>query len=48
MKSGQGNGEDIATYCDPIYRFCVKRLGYTAAAEDLAQEILAEVIEGLG
>ena len=40
--------KEITDFCEPVYRFCVHRLGYTAAAEDLAQEILAEVVEGLG
>ena len=46
-KAGPDEVAEVTTYCEPIYRFCVKRLGYTVRAEDLAQEILAEVVEGM-
>jgi len=39
--------DKVASYSEPIYRYCVKRLGATEEAEDLAQEILVEAIEGL-
>ena len=42
-----GDLAQVVPYCEPIYRFCVRRLGDTPRAEDLAQEILAEAIEGL-
>ncbi|MFA6110352.1 MAG: sigma-70 family RNA polymerase sigma factor [Candidatus Latescibacterota bacterium] len=46
-RPGYRDLEEVTAYCEPIYRFCASRLGYAQAAEDLAQEILAEALEGL-
>jgi RNA polymerase sigma factor (sigma-70 family) len=40
-------GEVVVRYCEPIFRFCLARIGRTELAEDLSQEILTEVLEGL-
>lgn len=38
---------EIMAYIEPIYRFCLKRLSNRTEAEDLAQEILLNVLEGV-
>ena len=40
--------EKIIRYIEPIYRFCVNRLSDRGEAEDLAQEILVHVLDGMG
>lgn len=39
--------DDVLSYVEPIYRFCIKRLSSRVDAEDLSQEILLCVLEGL-
>jgi RNA polymerase sigma-70 factor, ECF subfamily len=38
----------VVSMAEPIYRFCLKRVGSFEDAEDLSQEILADIIDGLG
>ena len=40
--------DEILRFIEPVYRFCLKRLSSHADAEDLAQEILLCVLQGLG
>ena len=37
----------IIEYCDPIYRYCLRRFCSPEEAEDLAQHIIAEAIHGM-
>ena len=39
--------EAILQYVEPIYRFCLKRLASGADAEDLSQDILLSVLQGI-
>ena len=48
MMSASPRLEDrVNEYCEPIYRYCLKRLINIEDAEDLAQDILFDVIRGL-
>ena len=38
---------DILEYAEPIFRFCLKRLNSRTDAEDLSQEILLHVLDGM-
>ncbi len=40
--------DKILEYVEPLFRFCVKRLCDRQEAEDLTQEILLHIIEGMG
>ena len=44
MKYNKG---DIEEYVEPIFRYCLKRLSDRREAEDLAQEILVNVLKGI-
>ena len=41
------NEFDILDYTEPIFRFCLKRLNSRADAEDLSQEILLHILDGM-
>ena len=38
---------DILNYTEPIFRFCLKRLNSRTDAEDLSQEILLHILDGM-
>lgn len=38
---------DISDYTEPIFRFCLKRLNSRIDAEDLSQEILLHILDGM-
>ena len=41
------NDFDISDYTEPIFRFCLKNLNNRTDAEDLSQEILLHILEGM-
>ena len=41
------DGNEIIPYIEPIFRFCCKRLQNRCDAEDLAGEILCQILEGM-
>jgi DNA-directed RNA polymerase specialized sigma24 family protein len=40
--------EKVVDYVEPVFRFCLKRLAERRDAEDLSQEILVHVLNGIG
>ena len=40
--------KEIVAFIEPVFRFCVKRLGNRSDAEDLVSEIMVHVLSGIG